>query len=80
MKTDPDSYDAGYKQALIDVSKFIRSTPLPEMAETTNMKDFWNLLKRAGGNDTSKFNIFTAGFRVAKRELSEKIEKLSKNI
>lgn len=80
MSSDPDSYDDGYKQALLDVAKFIANVPIPEMADTTNMQDFWKLLRRAQGTDTSKFNIFAAGFRVARRELKERIEHLAKNI
>jgi len=80
VSNNPDSYDDGYRQALLDVAKLIANVPIPEMADTTNMQDFWKLLRQAQGTDTNKFNIFSAGFRVARREISSHIARLAKQI
>lgn len=80
MIKDPDSYDEGYRQAMLDVAGFIAKSPVPSMSESENMHDFWSLLRRAGTTDTSKFHIFAAGFRVARRELSTHIAALAKHI
>jgi len=77
---DPDSYDAGYHQALLDVAKFIENIPIPEITNTAEMQDFWSLLRRADSTDVNKFSIFTAGYRVARKELGDKITRLTKYI
>ena len=77
---DTGAYDEGYRQALEDVAKFIKASPVPDMAESTNRQDFWIMMRKLSENDKHKFAIFSGGYRVALKELSHKVLSLSKNI
>jgi hypothetical protein len=77
---DSELYDEGYKQALIDVAKFIDSSPIPHIDDTYNKLDFWQLLRNMNSSDKNKFAIFSSGYRVAVKELKFRIENLAKNI
>ena len=80
MHNDPDSYDAGYRQALIDVAQFIQQLPNPEIEDTDHMDGFWTVLAAARDTKINRFHMVVAGYRIAKKILCERIISLSKKI
>jgi len=77
---DHQAYDEGYKQALLDVSQFINEADPPALKENLHKKDFWRTLTDAADSPVNRFNIFVAGYRVAKNELRDRIRSLAKDI
>jgi hypothetical protein len=77
---DYTAYDQGYRQALEDVAKLIKTSPVPDMAESNHKQDFWLLMRKLPSNDKNKWAIFSGGYRVALKELSQRVLSLSKNI
>lgn len=77
---DSNAYDQGYRQALEDVAKFIKTSPVPDITESSNKHDFWIMMRKLSENDKHKFAIFSGGYRVALKELSMRVLSLSKNI
>jgi len=72
-------YDQGYRQALEDVAKLIKTSPVPEFTESGNKHDFWLLMRKLTSSDKNKFAIFSSGYRVALKDLSQRVLSLSKN-
>ena len=77
---DSSDYDQGYRQALEDVAKLIKTSPVPDILDSKNKQDFWLLLRKLSATDKNKFAIFSGGYRVALKELSQRVFSLSKNI
>lgn len=77
---DPDAYDQGYRQALQDVAKLIGTSAIPVIGDTQHKKQFWQALIEVPDCAANRWEIFRGGYRVAVRELRERIENLEQQM
>jgi len=75
-----DNYEAGYRQAVLDMANFVKHYPLLEMNDARHMIDFWTVLTTAEDSSLNRFHMVLGGYRIALRELEEHITKLSQHL